>query len=312
MEHYRYLTVYVDIMFVNKIPFFMSISRNIHFITAEVLGNRRQATLIKALQRIHGIYSKRGFRITLVLGDSEFECTRGAIATELQSDLNICGDDEHVPDIERCIRTVKERTRCTYNMLPFDHFPPRMIIEMVFLNMFWINAFPHCLGVSQTLSPRTIVTSLGVNYTKHCRVEYGQYVQTHEKHDITMKARTVGALALRPTGNQQGGHYFYSLMSGQRHHRTHWTELPMPAEVKDRVHALARRANAKRGLTFTDSNGNNLDELYPAINDDDDSDYDPNDDDAASYASSVDSDYDPHDDGSTDDRSSNGSTDHDF
>jgi hypothetical protein len=190
MEHYRYLTVCVDIMFVNKIPFFMSISRNICFITAEVLDNRRQATLIKALQRIHRIYSKRGFRITLVLGDSEFECTRGAIATNLQSDLNICGEDEHVPDIERCIRTVKERTRCTYNMLPFDHFPPRMIIEMVFLIIFWINAFPHRLGVSQTLSPRTIVTSLGVDYTKHCRVEYGQYVQTHEKHDNTMKART--------------------------------------------------------------------------------------------------------------------------
>jgi hypothetical protein len=129
MEHYWDLTLCVDIMFVNKIPFFMSISCNIRFITPEVLDNRKQPTLTKALQRIHGIYSKQGFRITLILGDSEFECTPGAIATDLHSELNICGEDEHVPDIERCIRTVKERTRCTYNMTPFEHFPPRMIIE---------------------------------------------------------------------------------------------------------------------------------------------------------------------------------------
>jgi hypothetical protein len=249
METYRNVTLCNDIMFVNKIPFFLSISRNIRFITDEVLDNRKQASLIKALQSVYGIYRKQGFRISNILGDSEFECTRGAVATDLRSELKICGEDEHVPDIERCLRTLKEWTRCTYNVTPFDHFPPRMIIEIVFLSIFWVNAFPHKLGVSQTLSPRTIVTGLGIDYDKHCRVEYGQYVQTHEKHDTTMTPRTIGALALCPTGNQQGGYYFYSLMSGQRLHRTHWTELPMPAKVKDRVRGLARRANAHHSLT---------------------------------------------------------------
>ena len=41
-----------------------------------------------------------------------------------------------------------------------------MLIEMVFLNIFWLNAFPHRLGVSQTLSPRALITGLGVNYKK--------------------------------------------------------------------------------------------------------------------------------------------------
>ncbi len=239
MDQYRNITLCIDLMFVNKIPFFLSISRNIKFITATVLSNRKEESLVKALTEIYGVYRKRGFRIHTVLGDSEFECTRGAIATVLKSELNICGEDEHIPDIERCIRTVKERTRCTYNVTPFDHFPPKMIAEMVFLSVFWLNAFPNKLGVSQTLSPKTIVTGLVIDYDKHCRIEYGQYVQTHEKHDNTMAARAIGALALRPTGNLQGGHYFFSLMTGKRLHRTHWTELPMPAEVKDRIHALA-------------------------------------------------------------------------
>ncbi len=109
-----------DIFFVNKIPFFLSISRNIRFITVEVLDNRKQASLVKALHRLYGIYRKRGFRITNILGDSEFECTRGAVATDLRSKLNICGKVEHVPDIERCIRPLytspSPRDRTTHRM----------------------------------------------------------------------------------------------------------------------------------------------------------------------------------------------------
>jgi hypothetical protein len=100
MQQYRNVTICIDIMFVNKIPFFMSISRNIRFITAEVLDNRKEPSLVKALKQIHGIYRQRGFRIHLIIGDSEFECTRGAITTDIKSDLNICGEDEHVPDIK--------------------------------------------------------------------------------------------------------------------------------------------------------------------------------------------------------------------
>jgi hypothetical protein len=291
MAQYRNITLCIDIMFVNKIPFFLSISQNICFITAAVLPNCQAASLIKALKDINGVYWQRGFRITVILGDSDFECTRSSAAGDLHSDLNICEEEEHVPDIERCIRTIKERTRCTYTMAPFEHFPPRMIIEMVFLAVFWLNGFPHKLGISQTLSPRTIVTGLSIDYNKHCRIEYGQYVQTHEKHGNTMTTRTIGALALRPTGNQQGGYYFYSLMSGQRLHRTHWTELPMPAEVTTRVHALAHRAHANRGLTFTDSHGNDLDLLHPDDDGDDaDSDHDPAHDDDDNDDSSTSSD----------------------
>jgi hypothetical protein len=161
-----------------------------------------------------------------------------------------------------------------------------MIIKMVFLNIFWLNAFPHQLGASQTLSPRTIVTGLHIDYTKHCWVAFGQYAQTHEKHDDSMEARTVGAIALCPTGNEQGSYYFYSQMSGKRLHRTHWTELALPAKVKDRLPVLARRAHATGGLTFTDSHGNDLDALFPVTDDDDDSDFDPNANENASLASS--------------------------
>jgi hypothetical protein len=42
-------------MFVNRIPFFISISQKIHFITAEAIDNRKQPSLESALKRIYGV-----------------------------------------------------------------------------------------------------------------------------------------------------------------------------------------------------------------------------------------------------------------
>lgn len=38
-----------------------------------------------------------------------------------------------------------------------------------------------------------------------CRVEFGEYVQTHKDHINSMDARTTSAIVTRPTGNAQGG-----------------------------------------------------------------------------------------------------------
>lgn len=117
----------------------------------------------------------------------------------------------------------------------------RLTIEMVVASNFWLNSFPPDSGISDVLSPRAIVTGSTIDFNRHCKLEFGSYVQTHEEHDNSMATRTVGALALRPTGNAQGGYYFFSLVTGRILNRNRWTEIPMPADVITRVHALARR-----------------------------------------------------------------------
>ena len=52
--------------------------------------------------------------------------------------------------------------------------------------------------MSETLSPHATVVGLEIDYLKHCKLEFGTYVQTHEDHDNSMAARTTGAIALRP------------------------------------------------------------------------------------------------------------------
>jgi len=76
---------------------------------------------------------------------------------------------------------------------------------MVYNTVFWLNMFPHKDGVHATISPRTLVTGLSIDYNKHCKLPFGTYVQVHEEGDSSLRPRTSGAIALRPTGNEQGG-----------------------------------------------------------------------------------------------------------
>ena len=290
MERYRDITLSGDIMYINKIPFFVTYSRHIRFGTIEVLTDRKSKTIMAAMKVVKSIYSKRGFKIVHLLMDNEFEPQRGDLAM-MHITLNTVAEAEHVPDIERYIRTIKERTRAVYNTLPFARMPARIIIEMVSASVFWLNTFPPEDGVSATLSPRSIVVGLQVDYAKHCQLEFGTYAQVHESHDNSMIPRTAGALALRPTGNIQGGHYFYSLTTGRRISRNHWTALPMPADVINRVHVLARRDKASAGVAFTDCAGKLLlNDDDSDASDDDDSSYNPDNDSNGSDNSSNDDD----------------------
>jgi hypothetical protein len=293
LARYKAVTLTADIMYINKIPFLVTKSRSIHFATIEALANQKGDTIVECFKTIKQLYTRGGFQPTLVLTDGQFESIRAPLA-DMQLSLNTTAEDEHVGDIERYIRTVKERSRATYNTLPFLRMPPRLVIEMAKLAVFWLNAFPHRNGVSDDMSPRMIVTGQKVDHNRHCKYEFGEYVQTHESHDNSMDARTVGALALRPTGNQQGSYYFFSLQTGRVLTRNHATRIPMPQEVIDRVHTIARRQKAQPGLVFQDRN------RQPILNEDEDED---GDDGSYEYESDPD-DYDHVDDLSFDDENS--------
>jgi hypothetical protein len=135
-----------------------------------------------------------------------------------------------------------------------------MTVERVYANVFWLNMFPAVDGVSDSISPCGLIAGLKLDYNKHCRMEYGTYVQTHKEHDNIMSSRTIGAITLHPTGNDQGGYYFMSLQSGRRINRRRWTELPMPNDVINRVYILSRHSNANRDLTFAWRDGTIIDD----------------------------------------------------
>jgi hypothetical protein len=69
--------------------------------------------------------------------------------------------------------------RAIYNtLLPFSKMPDRLVIEMVYTGVFWLNSLPPRGGVSETLSLHEIVLRQTLDYNKHCKLEFGSYVQT--------------------------------------------------------------------------------------------------------------------------------------
>ena len=85
-------------------------------------------------------------------------------------------------------------------------------------------------------------------------------MQVHEPHNNSLMPMATGAIALRPSGNSQGRHYFMSLTSRKRLFNHKWTVLPMPAKVIATIHQLAAACKKYKGIVFTDKDGNVIDD----------------------------------------------------
>jgi hypothetical protein len=69
------------------------------------------------------LYGSRGSIVNMTHAHGEFEVLRGRLANA-GSALNVCSNDEHVPEIKHFIHTVKERARWMYNSAgPFQPVP---------------------------------------------------------------------------------------------------------------------------------------------------------------------------------------------
>ena len=229
MTKYQCVILAIDVMFVHKIPFFINTSHDIKFNTVEMLGSETNKVFVASIKQVSKIYNSRGFKVDTILADGQFEPICGEI-TDLRIHLNTTSRDEHVPEVEQYICTLKEHVRACYNILPFDKYPHHLIIEMVYTQKFWLNAFPHMDGISQMMSLKEIIPEFKVNFLQHCKLEFGDYMQTHEEHMNDMRSCMIGALLLRPTGNSQGGYYFYSLMTGHVIPCQQYTLLPIHAK----------------------------------------------------------------------------------
>ena len=157
MQQYKNVTISGDVMFVNRIPFMLMVARLLLMGTVENIPSTKLTYTLKAVESVTQLYNKRGFKIVRTLLDGKFEPLRGELST-MGIDVNIVSAEEHIPEIERYTRTVKERTRAIHNSLPFKQFPTRVIIKMLRISVYWLNAFPRHSGVSRTMSPSQIVT----------------------------------------------------------------------------------------------------------------------------------------------------------
>ena len=299
LKLHRQVTLAIDIMFVNKVPFFVTKSRELQFTTIESLPNRQIKTVKDVLNTVIRLYEARAFVVGSIMADHEFEPLR-----PWHPSLSTTASDEHVSEIERHIRTIKDSTRSTYRMLPFRHLPRIVLIHLVKNAVFWLNALPTNDGITRTYSPRYIMTGQHILASKHAVIEFGAYVQTHEEHTNDMRQRTMGCICLGPTGNQQGGHWFMSISSGEKVVRYRLTELPMPKEAIDRVSSIGRQQSMPSTITYANRHGTELGDTIATYNHNDDTSESDSDNDSYSDGSTSDDDSLHADDSTTDDSDS--------
>ena len=209
----------------------------------------------KNLRKLIEKFRRRQIQITCLRGDNEFEKCRELLDP---TPLEITAANEHLPTIERGIRTLKERCRCSYHSVPYRRIPKLMVRSLGIGNCEWLNAFPVADGISSCYSASAMIDGKGAPDGSKLGPPFGSYAQVYDGTDNSMEPRTVGAVALRPS-NSRGGHYFMSLRTGRQIHAFDWTELPVPDFVIEHVEALAEAESqpdmGDEGLVFEWSPG---------------------------------------------------------
>ena len=178
------------------------------------------------ITQVYKLYLQRSFKITHMHTYCEFGPLRKEM-TALTNNLNCASKKEHVPEIERFIRTVKERVRSAWATMTFKQISKFMIVHLVASAIFWLNVFlPSTTdtGLSDKKVTGQLILVITVDYKKVCCPQPGKYVQVHQEYEpqntIAIN-RTIGAITLWPQYKLQGGYFFESLLTGKCLRRSH-------------------------------------------------------------------------------------------
>jgi len=213
-ERHKNVSLCIDFMFVQSVVMLVTVSKNIKFTTLSVMKSRSLRETERELMNIINLYRRRGFVINVIHCDREFLALQQSDLAQ-HIDFNVVAMNEHVPEVERQIRVVKERIRCAWFHLPYATKPRKMVAALAKMVVLWLNNFTPCSNISETYSPRQIVQCMRLDMKKHCQLEFGTYA---------------GAVVVR--------HQF--------------TKVPLTQDVVDCVNALGAKDGVLMFLSFED------------------------------------------------------------
>ena len=119
-------------MFMNDVQFLVTLSRNIRLFTAEFPPYRTANQISSSLNNIVKFYARGGFVVRLVLMDMEFEKIKDNFD---KVEVNTTAAREHVGEIERGIRLMKDRSRCVISDLReagFKYFHKMIVVHCIY------------------------------------------------------------------------------------------------------------------------------------------------------------------------------------
>ena len=187
--------LHIDLFYVNGIPFLHTKSKNLNYITIQKIDSRTTSEIKKELKNVIMRYLSRVITITDVFADNEFnqDVYREML---LPATLHICAKGEHVPIIERSVRTVKERARSVYNDVPYTKMTKLMIISLMEGVKRWLNIFPSTSDGGSAPSPAMVIEGRDYPDAQTKRIAFGKYVMVHAGTKNDMSPRTEPCIAL--------------------------------------------------------------------------------------------------------------------
>jgi hypothetical protein len=202
-DEHKYVTLCIDHFFVQGLSFFHTISRDIKFRTIEYVEDLTKQTTLRGLISVARLYQINKFKIRQINGDMAYESLRDDL---LPVQLVTAPAGEKVPEVERSIRTIKERLRCIVASLPYRKVTKMMMKSFVYEAGRHLNDSPPRDGVSRVHPPARIVANrASIDYNK-LKVRTGQYcmvISTHNNWN-SLAPRKIGAIALRPKEDGNG------------------------------------------------------------------------------------------------------------
>lgn len=241
-KHHQYITLSINIFYIQGIPFLHTISRKIQFRTAMYLPDRRKGTILQHLRVVLSLYTDRGFIIRDIHADLEFACMRQDLAG---INLNIVPQDEHVPEIERSTETIKECFRATIHGLPYARYPKAGIVQLVTTTIRSLNQIPAEKGISDCISPGTLILGIDSLDFKKLLLSFGQYAQVFNSNmpTNTQKSRGTPAIAMSISPNENGYYFFLNLETAQIISCRKFVPLPLSNAAIARFEAIAEAEN---------------------------------------------------------------------
>ena len=241
------ITLYIDVMYINGIRFLTSISHPLYYRMSQHLEDTTKGSFYKALDKVLRRHNSGGYKIKRIECDGEFKSMMDDVKDDLNVEMNYCNPQEHVSVAERNNRTLKEAFRVMLYRSGYSVLPKTMIVALGEYVAEYYNMFPAKHGVSEYYSPNMLVAQKALDYEKHCKHEFGEYVQATNQNNPTntMQARSIDGIYLYPNTNQQGGHVVMNLQTGLRVTRSKVIGLPLTKTIQDAVESMAE----KQGIT---------------------------------------------------------------
>ena len=138
---------------------------------------------------------------------------------------------------------MKEKTRASSSLFPFENIPMMVLIHTVYTAVFWLNAFPN-MSEKQWFSPREIITGLTIDYKRDCKAVAGAYVEASTDAEITNdnSERRKSCIYLGPAGNRQGSSKCFVIETGAVVVRRIFDILPYPDAILKKVENWGKRS----------------------------------------------------------------------